>query len=174
MTREKPDSKRRISRGFRRAGTLAAPDIRQGGEGRGFSVARVLTQWTEIAGEEMASIARPVEISYGRGGLGACLTLLVSGAHAPMIEMQKERLRERVNACYGYNAVRRIRLTQTSSSGASPQAFAEEPTPYSAAAPNLDACGAEARNVVSDVSDDRLRSALAKLGAHVLAPRKSS
>ena len=35
---------------------------------------------------------------YGKGGMGATLTLLTTGPMAPMVEMQKERLRERVNA----------------------------------------------------------------------------
>ena len=58
----------------------------------------------------MAAISRPVEIGYGRGGLGATLTLLTTGANAPLLEMRKEELRERVNAIYGYNAIARIRV----------------------------------------------------------------
>jgi hypothetical protein len=34
-----------------------------------------------------------------------------------MLEMQKEILRARVNACYGYNAIARIRITQTAPTG---------------------------------------------------------
>jgi hypothetical protein len=37
-----------------------------------------------------------------------------------MVEMQLPQLKERVNACYGYNAVQRILLTQTA-----PEGFAE-------------------------------------------------
>ena len=92
----------------------------QGVETRGFAVSRVLTRWAEIAGEDIAAIARPVEVSYGRQGFGATLTVLTTGAQAPMLEMQKEVLRERVNAAYGYNAIARIRLTQTA-----PPGFAE-------------------------------------------------
>ena len=42
---------------------------------------------------------------------------LVQGAAGPMVEMQKEKLRERVNAIYGYNAMSRILLTQTAPIG---------------------------------------------------------
>ena len=155
--------------GPRRAGTLLASRIRAAGESRGFAVSRLLTHWGEIAGEEIARVAQPVEVSYGRG-FGATLTVLVSGAHAPVLEMQKERLREKVNACYGYNAISRIRLTQTSPSG-----FAEtrpgsphnppEPTPEIAAA---------AHRTVEGVSDDTLRSALEALGRNILSAHRTT
>ena len=43
--------------------------------------------------------------------MGATLTLLTTGANAPMLEMQKEKLRQKVNAVYGYNAISRVRIT---------------------------------------------------------------
>ena len=65
---------------------------------------RLLTHWEEAVGQDIAAIARPVNIGYGRGSFGATLTVLTTGAQAPMLEMQKEQLREKVNAVYGYNA----------------------------------------------------------------------
>ena len=48
-----------------------------------------------------------------------------------MVQMQLPKLRERVNACYGYNAISRILLTQTAPTGfAEGQAeFAPAPKP---------------------------------------------
>ncbi|MBT8476137.1 MAG: DUF721 domain-containing protein, partial [Alphaproteobacteria bacterium] len=86
------------AKGFRRTSSLLGKQIREAGESRGFAVSRLLTHWAEVAGPEIAAIARPVEVSYGRAGIGATLTVLTSGAQAPMLEMQKETLRERVNA----------------------------------------------------------------------------
>ena len=68
----------------------------------------MLTAWAEIAGEDIAAITRPVKIGYGREGMGATLTLLVAPAHAPMVQMDLPRLKDRVNAAYGYNAIARI------------------------------------------------------------------
>ena len=34
-----------------------------------------------------------------------------------MLEMQKEQLRAKVNAVYGYNAIARVRITQTAATG---------------------------------------------------------
>ena len=86
---------RRGSRGFKRTSALLQPSIRRVSETRGFAQSRLLTHWPEIAGEAVAAIARPVEVSYARQGMGATLTLLTTGAQAPVLEMQKEALRAR-------------------------------------------------------------------------------
>jgi hypothetical protein len=148
--------------------------VRETGESRGFAVSRVLTHWAEIAGPEIAAHTRPVEIKYGRQGLGSVLTVLTTGAHAPMVEMQKDRIRERVNACYGYNAVSAIRITQTAATGFAegkatfshaPKPETKDPTPE---------VTSNAREIAAPVSDDRLRVALADLGANILSKRKHS
>lgn len=162
-----PSASRR-QRGFEPAVGLMKDQIRHAGESRGFAVARLLTHWSEIAGPDLAAQCRPVKVGYGREGLGATLTLLVPGALAPMVEMQKERLRERVNAVYGYAAVSRILLTQTAAAG-----FAEGQTPFQAApaaAPRTDpAVIARAAEVAGPVQDADLRSALEIMARNVLA-----
>lgn len=49
--------------------------------------------------------------------MGATLTLLTTGPYAPLLEMQLPAIRDRVNACYDYNAIARITLTQTAPTG---------------------------------------------------------
>ena len=167
-------AKKGTTRGFRRSATLVAPHIRKASETRGFAVSRVLTHWAEIAGQEVAAIARPVEVSYGRKGFGATLTVLTTGAQAPVLEMQKEGLRERVNAVYGYNAIARIRITQTAPTG-----FAEGQAVFDvgSAAPPLAAPDPAVRRAASQiaapVADDGLRQALEALGRNVLSRHKS-
>jgi len=87
--------------GFKRTSSLLQTQIRKTSETRGFAQSRLLTHWAEIAGDDIAAISRPVEVRYGRSGFGATLTLLTTGANAPILEMQKEKLREKVNAVYG-------------------------------------------------------------------------
>ena len=100
------------TRGFAQASGLLQSRIRGASEARGFAVTRLLTHWAEIVGEDTARIAQPVKVGYGRDGLGATLTLLTTGAQAPMLSMQCEAIRERVNACYGYRAIAKVRITQ--------------------------------------------------------------
>lgn len=158
--------------GFKRAATLMQSRIRSAGESRGFAVSRLLTHWPDIVGTDIARAARPVEVTYGRG-IGATLTVLTTGAEAPMLEMQKETIRERVNACYGYAAISRVRLTQTAATG-----FAEGRADFDhapkVAEPELipEAVVEKAHDATSGVSDPSLRSALERLGAHILSDTK--
>ncbi|MCC5974590.1 MAG: DUF721 domain-containing protein [Rubellimicrobium sp.] len=163
---------------FAQAGSLVAGRIRAVGETRGFAVTRLLTHWPEVVGEGVARIARPVEIRYGRDGLGATLTLLTTGAQAPMLEMQKDQIRDRVNACYGYRAIARIRITQTAPTGfaeatavfghasaggaQSDRARDDQPLP-----PDPDVLDA-AEKAAADVHNTELRLAIRALATNVL------
>ncbi|MEO0771702.1 MAG: DUF721 domain-containing protein [Pseudomonadota bacterium] len=156
--------------GFKRSGKLLSQRIRKATESRGFAVSRVVTHWAEIVGDDIAAIARPVEISYGRQGLGATLTVLTTGAQAPMLEMQKDKLRAKVNAAYGYNAVSKVRLTQTSAVG-----FAEGQAQFDTKPPSEkpldDVTRKQARVMAEDVEDEGLRGALEALAQNFLKRR---
>ena len=160
-------------RGFETAAQLVAQRVRAAGESRGFAVARLLTHWEEVAGPEIAAHARPVKIAHGKG-FGATLTLLVSGARAPMIEMQLPRIRDKVNACYGFNAVARILLTQTA-----PVGFAEGQTPFAGAprrAPAPDPAQVarlrgQAEDIASGFDNPALSAAMRQLALNILSRR---
>jgi len=162
----------RHKRGFERTSGLLQTQIRKAGEKRGFAVARLLTHWAEIVGEDIAGVARPVKVSYSQGGFGATLTVLTTGAQAPMLAMQKEKIRERVNTCYGYAAIQRINITQTAPTGfAEGQAqFAAAPKPKAATPDPV--FQAAARAAAAPVEDEALRRALEALGENVLTHSK--
>lgn len=161
------------TRGFSRTSNLLTTQIRQVGEKRGFAVARLLTHWSEVVGEDIAAIARPVKVGYGRQGMGATLTLLTTGANAPMLEMQKDMIRNRVNSCYGYNAIARVYITQTAPTGFgegqaqfghAPKKSKPQPTPEIRAA---------AAQTAADVGDSDLRAALERLAQNVYLKNKT-
>ncbi len=161
--------RRTSTKGFKRTDALLSAQIREASGQRGFAQSRLLTHWAEIVGEETAAIARPIEIGYGRGGMGATLTLLTTGANAPMLEMQKEKLRERVNAVYGYNAIARVRITQTAASGfAEGQVDFDHRKAKANDKPVDPALRQKAAEAARPVSDPSLRDALARLGENVL------
>jgi len=160
-------------RGFEPAFGLMAREVRQAGEARGFAVAKLLTHWEEVAGKDLAAVTRPVKVGYGREGLGATLTLLVRGAAAPVVEMQKEALRARVNAVYGYNAIARILLTQTAATGFAEGQAQFAPAPKAPPPPDP-ALEAEARAKAEGVADEGLRAALERLGQNILTRRKAA
>lgn len=166
-------TRRATTKGFKRTASLLTGRIRKASESRGFAQSRLLTDWAEVVGADVAAIARPVEVSYGRGGMGATLTLLTTGAQAPMLEMQKEQLRTRVNGVYGFNAIARIRITQTAATGFAEGrvAFDHKPKDAGPKTPNA-AMQQQASTVVAPVADDTLREALERLGANILTKEK--
>lgn len=168
---ELPPSRR--MRGFEPASGLLSRRIQKAGESRGFAITRLLTHWPEVAGEDLAAITRPIKVGYTREGMGASLTVLVSPAHAPMVEMERERLRARVNAVYGYNAISRVLLTQTAPTGFADGQASFDPAPVSKASAELPEPSPAARAVAEDVADDGLRRALAQLAENVLSRKRT-
>ncbi|MEM9797194.1 MAG: DciA family protein [Pseudomonadota bacterium] len=162
----------RPRKGPRRVAALVSRDIRRLSESRGFSETRLLTHWADIAGAQVAAISRPVKVGYPRGGVGAVLTLLTTGANAPVLSMRLPELREKVNACYGYNAISRIDITQTAPTGfAEGQvAFAPAPPKKLVISPDIQR---RAKNSVEDVGDQDLRQALERLGANIISKTRA-
>ena len=156
--------------GFKRTSSLLQTQIRKTSESRGFAQSRLLTHWAEIVGDAVAGISRPVDIKYGRGGFGATLTLLTTGANAPILEMQKEQVREKVNAVYGYNAISKLRITQTAATGFSEGRVSFEHR-TAESKPEAPTILPKARDVAGGVEDEGLRSALERLASNVYANR---
>lgn len=153
-------------RGFERASSLVQPRIRAATEGRGLMGAKLMAHWEEIVGPELAARAVPVKVGYSGKGLGATLTLLTTGPDGPVIEMQRERIRDKVNAVYGYGAIARVRVTQTA-----PEGFAEGRATFRQAppeAPPEPPDDGRAAEIAEGVADDGLREALEALGRNVM------
>lgn len=172
-----PPSAEHRRRGFEPAFALMGRQVRSAGEARGFAVARLITHWPEVVGDEIARVTRPVKVGYGREaatqqGLGATLTLLVQGAHAPQIEMQKERIREKVNGVYGYNAISRILLTQTAAAGFAEGQARFQPAP-AGPRPSDPGLAHRAAETAAGVENPELRAALERLAQNVLSRRKA-
>ncbi|WP_374802703.1 DUF721 domain-containing protein [Paracoccus zhouxuedongae] len=167
------DRPKRRMRGFEPAAGLLRARIRAAGEARGFAVARLLTEWEAVVGPDLAAICRPVKVGYARtkgaeAALGATLTLLTSGAAAPVVQMRLPQIRDRVNACYGYNAIARISVTQTAAAMAAPglaEAQAAYAPPPAAPDPRL---AEQAAGLTEGITDPTLRAALAGLAQLVL------
>ncbi|MGO4851950.1 DUF721 domain-containing protein [Phaeovulum sp. W22_SRMD_FR3] len=163
-----PKTPFRRMRGFEPAAGLMRERIRTAGEARGFAVARLLTHWAEVVGEEIAARARPVKVGYGKGAMGATLTLLTTGAAAPMLQMQLPAIRDKVNACYGYNAISKVILTQTAPTGFAEGQAQFAPAPKAVKPPPDPEICREAQATAAPVGDSDLRAALELLAQNVL------
>jgi len=74
----------------------------------GFPDATLILRWREIAGAEVARVARPLKWQDGPGG--AVLTLKCEPSAAVLLQHQTRTLTERLNAYLGAGRVARLRL----------------------------------------------------------------
>ena len=130
--------------------------MKAAGGKRGFVEARLLTDWTEIAGTEIATFCRPVKVSYASRspGLGATLVVTAEGARAPEVEMRARLIIERVNAFYGYRAIARVTIDQSR--------FYNAPAKHS-----VTENAAPGATPVGGVENGDLALALGRLGANI-------
>jgi hypothetical protein len=79
----------------------------------GFVQSAIVSRWAEIVGERYAKVSSPESIRFPAGKKSAgVLTLLVEGAHSPLLQHLSPMIIERVNRFFGYHAVDRIVFRQ--------------------------------------------------------------
>jgi len=126
----------------------------------GFVQGSIVSRWAEIVGARYAKVSSPESIRFPSGRkAGGVLTLLVDGAHAPLIQHLTPMIVERVNRFYGYAAVNRIVFKQ----GKPPAA------PPKPARPQLRAVSKELGEGLREIADPELRACLESLAARIAA-----
>ncbi len=79
----------------------------------GFVQSSIVSRWREIVGERYAAVSAPESIRFPPGKRSeGVLTLVVEGAHAPMMQHVAPVIAERVNRFFGYTAVERVSFKQ--------------------------------------------------------------
>ena len=119
----------------------------------GFVQSSVVTRWPEIVGKRYAGVSSPESIRFphGRKSEGV-LTLIVEGAHAPMMQHVAPVIMERVNRFLGYPAVARVQFRQ----GVVQVAKAKART----APPSLRPVPADLGESLREIADPELRAVL--------------
>src|SRR5215213_6505775 len=98
----------------------------------GFVQSAIVSRWAEIVGERYAKVSSPESIRFPAGKrAGGVLTLLVDGAHAPLIQHLTPMIVDRVNRFFGHPAINRIVFRQ----GKPPAPVARSPRPALRAVP---------------------------------------
>ena len=126
----------------------------------GFVQSSIVSRWGEIVGERYARVSLPESIRFpvGRKTAGA-LTLLVDGAHAPLIQHLAPMIIERVNRFFGHAAIDRVIFKQ----GRPPAA---PPRPKR---PELRPVPKELGDGLREIADPELRACLESLAAQIAA-----
>ena len=86
---------------------------------------RLLTQWDEIIGPELATKTQPVKLKYMKykqgekksAGSNATLEIACSSADATILHYQKTLILERINRIFGDDWIRDIKFVPTVSNG---------------------------------------------------------
>jgi hypothetical protein len=126
----------------------------------GFVQHAVVSRWGEIVGERYARVSCPESIKFPAGRKAAgVLTLMVDGAHAPLIQHLTPMIIERVNRFFGYAAVNRIVFRQ-----GKPPAPAPRPE-----RPQLRPVPKELGEGLREIADPELRHCLESLAARIAA-----
>lgn len=153
----------------------------------GFATAQLITDWATVAGVDVARYTVPERIRWPRlpmgsdddsdGNRAATLMLRVDPARAFDIEYKRAQLIERINVYFGYRAISDIRIVQgaveTPEAGAGQSkaaAAGSGRTQRRAGAGSTAAAtgsGADTGARLDEVTDTRLRDALARLGASI-------
>ena len=122
----------------------------------GFVQSSIVSRWREIVGARYAAVSSPESIRFppGRKSQGV-LTLIVEGAHAPMLQHVAPAIIERVNRFFGYEAVERLSFRQ-----GIVQAEKAKSRP---APPSLRPIPAELGESLREVTDPELRACLESL-----------
>lgn len=129
---------------------------------------RIVTQWIEIAGPDLAPLATPVGLRRHRTGkedsaqkIHVCLEVAASSADATRLVYQKDLILERMNRIFGERLVNSIKLVHlpANTSTTPPPRFRKPLTDNQKKALSL---------MLETVADERVRAALENLGAAIL------
>jgi hypothetical protein len=126
----------------------------------GFVQSSIVSRWGDIVGERYAKVSSPESIKFPAGKkAGGVLTLLVDGAHAPLIQHLTPMIVERVNRFFGYAAINRIvfRQGKPPAPPARPQRPGLRPVPK------------ELGEGLREIVDPELRACLESLAAQIAA-----
>lgn len=137
-------------------GAIGDPSFRR----FGFVQGSIVSRWADIVGERYAKVSTPESIRFpaGRKSSGV-LTLMVEGAHAPLMQHLTPMIVERVNRFFGYAAVNRIVFRQGRPPAASPRPQR----------PQLRPVPKELGEGLREIADPELRACLESLAARIAA-----
>jgi hypothetical protein len=126
----------------------------------GFVQGAVVSRWSEIVGERYAKVSSPESIRFPAGKKsGGTLTLLVDGAHSPLLQHLTPMIVERVNRFFGYAAIARIAFRQGRPA----------PAPERPARPAPKPVPRELGEGLREIADPELRACLESLAATIAA-----
>ena len=126
----------------------------------GFVQGSIVSRWPEIVGERYARVSTPESIRFPAGRkAGGTLTLLIEGAHGPLMQHLTPMIMERVNRFFGYEAIARVAFRRGAPAKPAPRPERVQP----AAVPR------ELGEGLRAIADAELRTVLESLAGRIAA-----
>lgn len=133
------------------------------------SIGRIVTQWPDIIGENLAEKAQPVKIHYrkkpGNKKPEASLDIACSTADATLLHYQKDLIIERINQIFGERWITAIRFVNIPAG----EVKAKQPKrriPLTQEEKNT------LSHMLSEIDDDEIRTKLNDLGQAMISDEK--
>lgn len=128
----------------------------------GFVQSSIVSRWGDIVGPRYAAVSAPESIRFPPGKRSdGVLTLVVRGAHGPMMQHITPEIVDRVNRFFGYAAIARVIFRQGELS----------PPPERRAPPSLRPVPSDLGDSLRAIADPELKAVLEALAAGVAASR---
>lgn len=131
------------------------------------SLGRILTQWEDIVGSEMADKSQPVKLNYRKPKAAnetpqATLDIAVSSADAAVLHYQKDLILERINQLFGDRWITGVKFVHLPFTPRKKEAEApKQRVPTEEDLQNLEA-------LLATVEDEDIKKRLERLGQGVL------
>jgi hypothetical protein len=124
----------------------------------GFVQSAIVSRWGEIVGERYAAVSQPESLRFPHGKKGeGVLSVVVSGAHAAIMQHVVPEIMERTNRFFGYQAVARVAIRQGVVERPAKREVRPTPPPV------------DLGDSLRDIGDPELKAVLSALAASVAA-----
>lgn len=134
---------------------------------------RLVTQWPEIVGADMASQVQPVGLKFRgpkkKDGEASEFTLEIAAdsAAATVLRYRIDLILERINQIFGAHWITAIRFVPKATDGQQNNRFVRPPKPLTAEQKQ------SLSNMLNDIPDPELQERLARLGQAIWQDRRS-
>jgi hypothetical protein len=127
----------------------------------GFNEHRLLTQWAEVVGQDLARYSVPKKLVFPKGKREqGALHISVYAGRALELQHMQPMILERIATYFGYNAIERLVFTQDATT---------KPTSKTRGKKVAIAPDAAVDSVVASCEDEALRAVLASFGTAIAA-----
>ncbi len=166
---DKSGVEKRKSVGMLKLGSLLPDVTKSSFKKRGFAESKIISEWEQIVGIEVAKHSIPFKLSFNRESrTGGVLHIRAFGSISTALQHLEPLIIDRIATYFGYQAVSKIKILHSSEQKTEAKQSAKTGT-QKRTSPTLDNVqNAKLKDLLSEINDDNLKAALEKFGRSFL------